>query len=78
MKSLFVSRRIIKQLLKDRRLNAIVLGPGLGVGEATKAQVAVALKAGRACVLDADALTSFADAPGKLFDEIENPPARRC
>ncbi|MCB1465149.1 MAG: NAD(P)H-hydrate dehydratase [Nitratireductor sp.] len=60
----------LAQLLKDRRLNAIVLGPGLGVGEGTKAQVAVALKAGRACVLDADALTSFADAPGKLFDEI--------
>ena len=55
-------------LLADRRKNALVMGPGLGVGEKTKALVRAALTADappaerrRAIVLDADALTSFED-----------------
>ena len=56
-------------LLADPRRNAILLGPGAGVGDATRALVAAALgepsAAARALVLDADALTSFAgDAAG--------------
>lgn len=47
-------------LLADRRRNAVVLGPALGVGPATRDLVAVALGADRPVVLDADALTSFA------------------
>jgi NAD(P)H-hydrate epimerase len=51
--------------LADERLNAILLGPGLGAGEGTRERVAVAVAAGRSLVLDADALTSFAgDAAG--------------
>lgn len=46
-------------LLEDRRRNAVVLGPGLGVGEETRRLVLAALAAGKTCVLDADALTSF-------------------
>jgi hydroxyethylthiazole kinase-like uncharacterized protein yjeF len=50
-------------LLADIRRNAILLGPGAGVGDATRALVAAALAepsaAARAIVLDADALTSF-------------------
>ncbi|MGU3493823.1 NAD(P)H-hydrate dehydratase [Xanthobacteraceae bacterium A53D] len=53
-------------LLADRRLNAVVLGPGLGVGEATRDMVAAAAGAGRSVVLDADALTSFAGDAGAL------------
>lgn len=49
----------LDDILSDERLNAILLGPGLGVGEATRALVAVAASAGRSLVLDADALTSF-------------------
>ncbi len=37
-----------------------MLGPGLGVGAETARLVLAALAAGKACVLDADALTSFA------------------
>lgn len=53
--------------LEDRRITALCLGPGLGVGDATRALVAAALAAGRPAVLDADALTSFAPRPEALF-----------
>ena len=45
--------------LSDRRLNALVLGPGGGVGEPMRELVAAGLSGPRAVVLDADALTSF-------------------
>jgi hydroxyethylthiazole kinase-like uncharacterized protein yjeF len=58
----------LASLLADRRKNTLVMGPGLGVGEKTRALVRAALNAGgesgalpRAVVLDADALTSFED-----------------
>jgi hydroxyethylthiazole kinase-like uncharacterized protein yjeF len=57
-------------LLADERLNGCVLGPGFGVGERTRDIVLTALDAGRACVLDADALTSFAGNPRELFAAI--------
>ncbi len=47
-------------LLGDRRISCVALGPGYGVGEATRAMVKAAARAGRGLVLDADALTSFA------------------
>jgi hydroxyethylthiazole kinase-like uncharacterized protein yjeF len=46
--------------LADKRRNAVLLGPGGGVGAAMRSQVAVALGGRAAVVLDADALTSFA------------------
>lgn len=52
--------------LADRRLNAVALGPGLGVGEATRQLVLAALSGDRAVVLDADAITSFAADPNEL------------
>lgn len=47
-------------LLEDERRNACVIGPGLGTGQAARAMVLDAMATGKACVLDADALTSFA------------------
>lgn len=58
-------------LLKDKRFNACVLGPGFGVGARTRDFVIATLAAKRACVLDADALTSFADQPQPLIDGIK-------
>lgn len=57
-------------LLGDPRLNALCLGPGLGVSERTRDLVTTALAAGRATLLDADALTAFAGAPEALFDAL--------
>lgn len=54
------------KLLADKRLNAVLLGPGQGVGASTKAMVTAAAKAKRSLVLDADAITSFAGAPSLL------------
>jgi hydroxyethylthiazole kinase-like uncharacterized protein yjeF len=63
----------LAKLLSDRRLNAVAIGPGLGVGPASRALVQAALGGGRAAVLDADALTSFADVPAELFAAITGP-----
>ena len=59
--------------LADRRRNAVLIGPGHGVGAALCRKVLAVLAAGRACVLDADALTAFAGDPGALFAAIAGP-----
>jgi hydroxyethylthiazole kinase-like uncharacterized protein yjeF len=59
------------EVLEDRRLNACVIGPGASVGLRTRALVLAALAAGRRTVLDADALTSFADKPDDLFEAVK-------
>ncbi|WP_297774683.1 NAD(P)H-hydrate dehydratase [uncultured Roseovarius sp.] len=57
--------------LKDRRITALCLGPGLGQARA-RALVPVALHAPHApgVVLDADALTAYAEVPEILFDML--------
>jgi NAD(P)H-hydrate epimerase len=60
-------------LLADRRLNAVLLGPGGGVGAGMVAEVLAALDGPRAVVLDADALTSFAADPAPLWAALAAP-----
>ena len=60
-------------LLADARRNAVLAGPGLGVGAVTRDRVLAALGAGKAMVLDADALTSFQERPEALFGAITAP-----
>lgn len=60
----------LQGLLGDARFKALALGPALGVGPRTQEFVLVALRSGRATVLDADALTSFAAEPATLAAEI--------
>lgn len=50
-------------VLRDGRITALALGPGLGLGERMGALVACALADGRPAVLDADALTLLARGP---------------
>ena len=56
--------------LEDKRRNAVVLGPGGGVGPGMCEGVLAALASHAAVVLDADALTSFAEHPDLLADAI--------
>jgi hydroxyethylthiazole kinase-like uncharacterized protein yjeF len=60
----------LREVLEDERLNALCLGPGMGLGADTQALVLEALKAKRATVLDADALTRFERNPDVLFDAL--------
>ncbi len=61
----------LTEALADARINAVVLGPGLGLdgarGERTRALTRAALASRRAVALDADALTAFSEAPATLF-----------
>jgi NAD(P)H-hydrate epimerase len=62
----------LADMLADKRLNAVVIGPGLGVGGETRALVDVALKSGAAVVMYADALTSYRDDPEALFNRLHD------
>ncbi len=61
----------LAEILDDRRKNAVLLGPALGVGEETCALAEAALASGAATVLDADAITSFAEDASALAGAID-------
>jgi len=60
-------------LIADERRNAVLVGPGAGVTAETRACVLASLEAGKSCVLDADALSVFADGPETLFASVRSP-----
>jgi ADP-dependent NAD(P)H-hydrate dehydratase / NAD(P)H-hydrate epimerase len=57
-------------LLEDARKTAVLVGPGNGVGERTRACAMAALKSGKPCALDADVFTSFADNPPAFISAL--------
>jgi NAD(P)H-hydrate epimerase len=59
--------------LADERRNVWLLGPGGGVGKALRARVEAVLARGRAAVIDADAITSFAGDVEGLATAIQGP-----
>ena len=59
--------RAIASVFGDKRFTAALIGPGAGVGEATRDKTLAILKSGAAALLDADALTSFEAKPEALF-----------
>jgi NAD(P)H-hydrate epimerase len=60
-------------LLGDRRFTAMLIGPGAGASEETRARVLAMLRTGRATVLDADAITAFQGDPPSLDRAIVGP-----
>jgi NAD(P)H-hydrate epimerase len=60
-------------LLKDERVTAFLIGPGAGVGEATRTRTLAMLSTHRATLIDADAITSFKEDPGELTKAISGP-----
>jgi len=63
----------LARFLADPRYTGLLIGPGAGVGEDTRARVLAMLKTGRATVLDADALSSFQGDPRTLSHAIAGP-----
>jgi len=60
----------LAEFLCDKRRNTVVLGPGGGVGQAMRELTMAALASDAAAVLDADAMTSFAEEPAALMSGI--------
>ena len=59
------------RLLADSRVTAVCIGPASGVSEATRQAALRALKSEAAVVLDADALSAFAETPETLFAAVK-------
>jgi ADP-dependent NAD(P)H-hydrate dehydratase / NAD(P)H-hydrate epimerase len=62
-----------RELLADDRRNAALIGPGAGLGPETRGKTLAILTAAKRAVIDADALTAFADDPRTLFGAIRSP-----
>jgi ADP-dependent NAD(P)H-hydrate dehydratase / NAD(P)H-hydrate epimerase len=67
------SMAALDALLADKRRNTVLIGPGAGTQSETRDKALKILTAGKSTVLDADALTVFADRPADLFDAIKSP-----
>lgn len=61
------NKQEFQRILKDKKISSILIGPGNGVSIETKARALMALAFIDNVVLDADAITVFADNPQELF-----------
>lgn len=61
----------LNEIFSDPRFKTILVGPGNGITEHTKEITLKALATSKHCVLDADALTVFQDAPEQFFNAIK-------
>jgi hydroxyethylthiazole kinase-like uncharacterized protein yjeF len=62
-----------EHLIADARINAYLIGPGAGLNQHTRSNTLRMLDTGKPVVIDADALTVFADQPQALADAITGP-----
>jgi hydroxyethylthiazole kinase-like uncharacterized protein yjeF len=63
----------LARLLSDHRYTAFSIGPGAGVNAATRARALAMLATAAPVLLDADALSVFAQSPDELFHAIRGP-----
>lgn len=63
----------LTRLLCDSRYTALLIGPGAGVNEVTRARAHALLQTHRAVLLDADAISVFANRVGELAGAIHGP-----
>ncbi len=68
----------LRVVLIDKRITSVCIGPAATVSEATRKNVRAILKSGIATVLDADALSSFAEEAANLFAAIASNGSRAC
>lgn len=61
-----------RSLVDDPKKNVILIGPGAGVNPTVRSFALDALASKKPCVLDADALTVFADEPSLLFEALHD------
>jgi ADP-dependent NAD(P)H-hydrate dehydratase / NAD(P)H-hydrate epimerase len=61
------------KLLEDARFNALLIGPGAGVDASTRARALAMLSTQRAVLLDADAISAFAQDRKALFAAVAGP-----
>ncbi|HKK29245.1 MAG TPA: NAD(P)H-hydrate dehydratase [Alphaproteobacteria bacterium] len=54
-------------LAEDSRVASLLIGPGAGADGRTRRRVDAALRTGKPCLLDADAITAFREEPDRLF-----------
>ncbi|MGI9404160.1 MAG: NAD(P)H-hydrate dehydratase [Hyphomicrobium sp.] len=66
----FQNPSALAKILADRRKNAVLIGPAVGIGEVTRQLAHVVLKCGASAVLDADVITSVATNSGALWSAI--------
>lgn len=66
----------IAAILADKRKNAVLIGPGAGVGSFTRARTLAIFNSDASVVLDADALTSFQEFPDMCWSAILKTPDR--
>lgn len=66
----------VRDMLKDKRKNAVVIGPGLGQHAGARDAVMAVLESDAAVVLDADAINVAAKARDELFSAIAAKPGR--
>jgi hydroxyethylthiazole kinase-like uncharacterized protein yjeF len=63
----------LDELLADKRFNALLIGPGAGVDAVTRARALAMLATRRAVLLDADAISAFAQDRRTLFAAVDGP-----
>ena len=59
-----------ERLLHDKRYSAFLIGPGAGLSDLTRSRALSMLATRRPVLLDADAISVFADQPQQLFDAV--------